>query len=115
MPTACAIDFGTSNSTLALVQGGKVRQLAIDPVNRVPTLMPTLMFFRPGDPPVYGAGAIAAYLEHDLEGRLVQSVKRHLPSSTFDGTSMGRASLGLETLIAGFLQNLRRIAEREAG
>lgn len=115
MPAACAIDFGTSNSTLALVQDGVVRQLPLDPRARTPTLMPTLMYFLPGRPPVYGTAAIEAYLENELEGRLIQSVKRHLPSTTFDGTSMGRSSLGLEHLIAGFLRHLRGLASAEAG
>lgn len=115
MSAACAIDFGTSNSTLALVKDGVVRALPLDPRNHTPTLMPTLMYFRHPDPPVYGAGAIAAYLENDLQGRLIQSVKRHLPSTLFDGTSIGSSATSLETLIGGFLLHLRRIAEREAG
>jgi len=115
MAIACAIDFGTSNSTLALVKDGEVRQVALDPFNRVPTLMPTLMYFQSGAQPVYGARAIQSYLEAELEGRLIQSVKRHLPSTTFDGTSVGRATLSLEHLIGGFLRHLRQVAEREAG
>lgn len=115
MPAAAAIDFGTSNSTLALVKDGRVTQLPLDPYNRVTTLMPTLLYFRPGVPPVYGAAAIAAYLEHDLEGRLIQSVKRHLPSMSFDGTAFGRTSVTLEMLIGGFLGRLRGIAEAAAG
>ncbi len=115
MSAACAIDFGTSNSTLALVQDGVVRALPLDPRNHTPTLMPTLMYFRYPDPPIYGAGAIAAYLENDLQGRLIQSVKRHLPSVLFDGTSIGSSAITLETLIGGFLHHLRGIAEAAAG
>jgi len=115
MPAAAAIDFGTSNSTLALAQGGRVLPIAIDPANRVPTLMPTLLYFHPPDPPVYGARAVGRYLEHELRGRLIQSVKRHLPSTLFDGTSIGSSSTSLETLIAGFLHHLRGHAEQAAG
>lgn len=115
MSVACAIDFGTSNSTLALVKDGVVRQLAVDPHHREPTLMPTLLYFQAGKAPLYGARAIAAYLENELEGRLIQSIKRHLPASSFDGTSLGRSTVTLETLIAGFLRHLRLIAEEAAG
>lgn len=115
MPAACAIDFGTSNTTVALVRDGRVTQLAIDPTNRDPSLMPTLMYFLPGEAPVYGTRAIAAYLENEREGRLIQSIKRYLPSGTFEGTAVGRSLLSLESLIGGFLKHLKRIVDDAAG
>jgi hypothetical chaperone protein len=115
MPAACAIDFGTSNTTVALVKDGKVSQLPVDPTHRDPALMPTLMYFHAGNAPIYGSAAIRAYLENEREGRLIQAIKRYLPSNTFEGTSIGAEVLSLERLIGGFLKHIRAVAEKAAG
>ncbi len=114
MPVACAIDFGTSNTTVALCQDGEVRQLAVDPFSPDPERMPTLLYFPPEGPPVYGARAVTAWLADERTGRLIQSIKRYLPSSGFDGTVVGGTVLGIEALIGGFLGAVKRAAEEAA-
>jgi hypothetical chaperone protein len=115
MSVACAIDFGTSNTTVALCQHGEVRQLAIDPVSPEPFRMPTLMYFSENRPPVYGSGAVNAWLDHERAGRLIQSIKRYLPSAGFEGTRLGSAVLSIEALVGGFLANLKRVVDAAAG
>lgn len=115
MPPSCAIDFGTSNTTVMLVEEGRVSPLAIDPDHHNPYITPTLMYFRPGHAPCYGAKAIQSYLENDLEGRLIQSIKRHLPAEGFEGTAVGRSTLSLEGLIGGFLRHVKARVDAAAG
>lgn len=115
MPAACAIDFGTSNTTVALVKDGEIRQLPIDPASPEPERMPTLLYFPLEGPPVYGAGAVDAWLAEERTGRLIQSIKRYLPSSGFEGTVVGGTTLGLEALIGGFLGHVKRQVDRAAG
>jgi len=115
MPAACAIDFGTSNTTVALCQNGRVRQLAIDPYSPEPERMPTLLYFPPEGAPIYGARAVDAWLAAEREGRLIQSIKRYLPSSGFEGTVVGGTVMGIEALIGGFLGAIKRRVDAEAG
>lgn len=111
MPAACAIDFGTSNTAVCLVRDGVATPVPVEGE----ALTPTLMLFRPGKAPTYGRAAMNAYLEGDLEGRLVQSVKRHLPAATFEGSAFGSAVLTLEGIVAGFLAHLKRAVDAAAG
>ncbi|MFN7146762.1 MAG: Hsp70 family protein [Myxococcota bacterium] len=115
MPAACAIDFGTSNTTVALVKDGEVRQLPVDPASPEPERMPTLLYFPPEGAPVYGAGAVNAWLAAEREGRLIQSIKRYLPSSGFEGTVVGGTVMGIEALVGGFLAAIKRQVDAAAG
>ncbi len=126
MPTSpaaafAAIDFGTSNSAVALPDGGPgVRLIELEPGQ--PT-MPTAVFYRAdGTDPMaeperlYGRAAIAAYVE-GIDGRLMRSMKSILGSSLVEQSTDvggGRAVKFLD-VIAGYLRQLRRRAEAEAG
>ena len=79
MPGFVAIDFGTSNSAVALPHGEGVRLVELEPGQ--PT-MPTAVFYRADTPPsqpeaerLYGRAAMAAYVE-GVEGRLMRSIDR---------------------------------------
>ena len=80
-PDVCAIDFGTSNSAIALpqadAQGGGVRLVALEGTQRT---MPTAVFYAveglaAHEDPLrhYGRAAVAAYVE-GTEGRLMRSM-----------------------------------------
>jgi len=113
MRVACGIDFGTSNSTVALADGsGAVRQVDIE---GEALTAPTLLYFGEEPPPQFGAAAAEAYAAEDLMGRLIQSIKRHLPAAGFEGTFINERFRSLEELVAGYLRFLRAAAEREAG
>jgi hypothetical chaperone protein len=115
MPASCAIDFGTSNTTVALCQNGEVRQLDIDPGSPHPDRMPTLLYFPPEGPAVYGARAVDAWLAEERTGRLIQAIKRYLPSSGFEGTLVGNTVMGIEALIGGFLGQCKKVVDEAAG
>ncbi len=100
----CGIDFGTSNSALALSNG---EVLAIDRASTQPRLSRSVLFFPEESAEVLtGGGAIERYLE-DNAGRFIQSMKTWLPSSTFTRTQIRNRTLILEELIAIFLRGLK--------
>ena len=109
---ACGLDFGTSNSAVALPSG---EVLAIEPRSPEARLFRSVLFFPEGEPQTYaGAEAIERYLD-DGEGRFLQSVKAHLPSAAFTGTLIRGRTLRIEDLIALILRRLRARAEAACG
>ena len=77
--------------------------------------VPTLMHFVRGAPPAFGGAAIEQYIAGDYEGRLVQSIKRHLPAATFQRTWLAGHSVTIEELVASFLGWLKFHADQAAG
>jgi hypothetical chaperone protein len=115
------IDFGTTNSSIALaLPGGEIDLV------RFPTAAATTESFRSvlyleqhkqaGRSQVKsftGPSAIEHYLEAEHKGRLIQSLKSYLSSRTLTGTEVfGRRYL-LEDLISRILTDLRLLAERQ--
>ncbi len=119
-PRFCAIDFGTSNSAVALpLPAGGVRLVELEPGWRT---MPTAVFYRADGPahvePLreYGRAAVAAYVD-GLDGRLMRSMKSILGSPLVEQSTDvggGRAVPYLD-VIAGYLRRLKFLAEQEAG
>ena len=119
-PGFVAIDFGTSNSAVALPQADGVRLVALE--GGLPT-MPTAVFYRADTPTqqfeaerLYGRAAIAAYVE-GIDGRLMRSMKSILGSSLLDqGTDIGAGrSVRYRDVVVGYLRHLKHCAEQEAG
>ncbi|MBS2024895.1 MAG: Hsp70 family protein [Deltaproteobacteria bacterium] len=105
---ACGLDFGTSNSALALPSG---QVLPIDPPADEKRLFRSVIFFPEGEPVTHtGAEAIAHYLD-DGEGRFLQSIKTWLPSAAFTGTQIRGRVFKLEELVAILLRRVRTRAE----
>ena len=121
----CAIDFGTSNSAIAIpdaVSGG-MHLVELEPGH---TTMPTAVFYfvdnpragpEPDGPPrAFGRAAVAAYVD-GLDGRLMRSMKSILGSNLIDQTTDvggGRGAKYLD-IVAGYLKHLKRRAETQAG
>ena len=124
----CAIDFGTSNSAIAIpgasadVAAG-MRLVELEPGH---TTMPTAVFYfadnptagpqADGPPRAFGRAAVAAYVD-GLDGRLMRSMKSILGSNLIDQTTDvggGRGAKYLD-IVAGYLQHLKRRAEAQAG
>lgn len=108
----CGLDFGTSNSAVALPNGEVLR---IDLTAEQPKLFRTVLFF-PEDTAEVLAGnqAIERYQE-DNAGRFIQSMKTWLPASSFSRTTLRNRTLSLEELIAVFLRRIRVVAAEAAG
>lgn len=117
------IDFGTSNSAIAVQEGGEVRVLdwALPEAlargdRRAVDTMPTVLFAPSYDRELHiGHEAIAHYLFTGLEGRFMQSIKAFLPQSTFNGTMVRGRNYTIEELVAGFLRRFLDGAERALG
>ena len=123
-PGFVAIDFGTSNSAVALPcpadEGDGVRLVEVEAGQ--PT-MPTAVFYRADTPTqqfeaerLYGRAAIAAYVE-GVAGRLMRSMKSILGSSLLDQSTdigAGRA-VRYRDVVVGYLRHLKRSAEADAG
>ena len=129
-----AIDFGTSNSAVALPGPEALDAAALQPVTPValatlvlledgqPT-MPTAVFYRADTPAhqleaecLYGRAAVAAYVQ-GVDGRLMRSMKSILGSSLLDQSTdigAGRA-VRYRDVVTGYLRHLKARAEAAAG
>lgn len=112
LPNACGLDFGTSNSAVALPDG---RVLAIDPRAEASKLFRSVLYFPEETRESYaGAEAIELYLE-EVSGRFIQSVKSWLPSKSFHATQIHNRAFKLVDLVALLLRQIRTRAEKACG
>src|SRR5690606_31991962 len=119
-PPFCAIDFGTSNSAIALpAPGGGVELVEVEPGRRT---MPTAVFYQveglaAHEEPqrAYGRDALAAYMEGH-EGRLMRSMKSILGSSLAEqSTEVGAGrSVRYLDVVSAYLRHLKTLAEQQA-
>lgn len=110
----CAIDFGTSNSAVALPRG---ETMMLAPVEDAHTTLPTAVFFNTDEHTrVFGRAAMAAYID-GFDGRLMRSLKSILGSSLAEtATDLGDGSaIKYTEVIAIFVAYLKRQAEICAG
>ncbi|MCC8396427.1 Hsp70 family protein [Paraburkholderia sp. MMS20-SJTR3] len=110
----CAIDFGTSNSAVAVPDGA---QLKLAPVERAYTTLPTAVFFNTDENTTeFGRAALAAYID-GFDGRLMRSMKSILGSPLAENTTdLGDGSaIRYTDVIATFLTHLKRSAEATVG
>ena len=119
----CAIDFGTSNSAVAVDAGAGMTLVPLEPEHgERGRTMPTAVFYLAegpalhGLPKLFGRAAIEAYIE-GTDGRLMRSMKSALGSGLMDQPTdigAGRA-VAFGEVIASYLQHLRRAAQAHAG
>lgn len=113
MPTAYAIDFGTTNSLLAAANSdGTISPIPMDPDASDPTVMRTILYSPAKDQWFYGGGAINTYGEMMAEGRLFRSIKKYLPDPSFLGTTIHGKRYTLHDLISVFLSEMRQRANK---
>jgi hypothetical chaperone protein len=106
--TVYAIDFGTSNTLCAAARGSDVLPPALlDPDAPDPTILRSALYFSSHDRATFGASATRALVENGFRGRLIRSIKRHLPSRSFTKTQIGSRSFTLEDLVGAFLRVVR--------
>ncbi|MGY6157318.1 Hsp70 family protein [Paraburkholderia graminis] len=110
----CAIDFGTSNSAVAVPDGAALRLAAVEGAY---TTLPTSVFFNTDeDTREFGRAALAAYID-GFDGRLMRSMKSILGSPLADhSTDLGDGTaIKYTDIIAIFLDHLKRSAEKATG
>jgi hypothetical chaperone protein len=112
--TYCAIDFGTSNSAVALPDGEAMR---LAPVEGTYTTLPTAVFFNTDENTrEFGRAALEAYID-GFDGRLMRSMKSILGSPLAETTTdLGDGSaIRYTDVIAQFVSHLKHKAEACSG
>jgi hypothetical chaperone protein len=120
---AIGIDFGTTNSSIALANSSDEVQLARFPylgglTDSYRSLLYLQQLKEGGVNRLQswtGPEGIEHYLSADAKGRLIQSLKSFLTSRTLHGTEVFGRRYTLEDLIARILRDLREKAEHQFG
>jgi hypothetical chaperone protein len=111
-PTRYAIDFGTSNSLLAAASAGaRFEPVPLDPGAADPTVLRSILCFPDDGGAAVGTEALAAFVDHGGEARLLRSIKRHLGSRSFRGTVLRGRLVTAEALVGTLLRAMRQRAD----
>ncbi|MBS1816633.1 MAG: Hsp70 family protein [Acidobacteria bacterium] len=121
MAAALGLDFGTTNSAVALADGRGAPRLARFPSAHGSTdTFRSILYFDPK--PVRGAesafagpAAVERYRQAPHKGRFLQSLKAYLGDAGFTGTMIGGRQRTLPQLIAMILQRLLHAAAQDLG
>ena len=109
---SCGIDFGTSNSSVALAENGTIKLVPLEDSH---VTLPSALFFRPGMPPLFGREAVRYFFDRH-EGRFMRSLKRVLGTSLMkQGTVVNGKAVKFDVIIASFLTALRHRTNAIAG
>ncbi len=116
---AIGLDFGTTNSALAIAKPDETVRLA---EFRGGATFRSIIYFEEEDSAgagklrvVAGPDAIQSYLSAKTPGRLIQSMKSYLASRLFTQTQILGETYDLEDLIGILLRYLRKSAEEQFG
>ncbi|HSY36249.1 MAG TPA: Hsp70 family protein [Acidobacteriaceae bacterium] len=121
---AVGIDFGTTNSSVAMVQDDAQVELVRFPARDGETLSSRSVLYLEKIKDASGVrrthswtgpSAIEHYLDAEEKGRLIQSLKSYLPSRTLTGTGIFGRQYKFEDLVGRILSDLREQAERQFG
>jgi hypothetical chaperone protein len=120
---ALGIDFGTTNSSIALARANGTVELVSFPTATVTTESFRSVLYleqrkqtgRTQIKGFTGPSAIEQYLQAEHKGRLIQSLKSYLTSRTLTGTEVFGRRYTIEDLISRILTDLRLNAERQFG
>jgi len=114
----CAIDFGTSNSAIAIPDPkGSRGAMKLAVIDDSFVTMPTAIFYNAEDSiRVFGRAAIAAYVD-GVDGRLMRSIKSILGADLLDEvTDIGQGmTVSYVDVVIHYLRHLKRKAEQEHG
>jgi hypothetical chaperone protein len=121
---AVGIDFGTTNSSVAMVQDDAQVELVRFAARDGETLSSRSVLYLEKIKDASGVrrthswtgpAAIEHYLDAEEKGRLIQSLKSYLPSRTLTGTGIFGRQYKFEDLVGRILSDLRAQAERQFG
>ena len=114
--TIFGIDFGTTNSALAVNVDGKVTVVNVDPFNTKGSTLKSVLYFDPEEKKFsVGQEAIDNYIENDAYGRFIQSIKAFLPDRSFHSTEIHGKYYELDDLIAIILRKIKSEGEKYVG
>ncbi|HIG96499.1 TPA: Hsp70 family protein [Candidatus Woesearchaeota archaeon] len=116
MGTIMGIDFGTTNSALALNNKGSVRVANINNLTSDERTLRSVLLMNKKRGAEVGQKAVDQYIRSEGKGcRFLQSLKAFLPDSGFTGTTIFGKSFEIEDLVAFILTEVKRIGEQKAG
>ena len=106
----CGIDFGTSNSALAVAID---RTVSLARIEGDDITLPSAIFFPHDNPPQFGRAAIQLFTEGE-EGRFMRSLKRILGTSLIEqGTVVNGRHIRFDDIIGNFIGHIKTRAETE--
>lgn len=110
---SCGIDFGTSNSALAISNAGKI---VLAELESGKTTIPSAIFFNTEENrTTFGRLAIDEYLEQ-YSGRFMRSLKSILGSELMkESTLVGARAMTFSDIIGCFIGEIKRRAEQSIG
>src|SRR6185503_4087363 len=117
------IDFGTTNSSIALARPeGMVELVSFPSASATTESFRSILYLeqhkhagRTQIKSFTGPSGIEHYLQAEHKGRLIQSLKSYLTSRTLTGTEVFGRRYTLEDLISRILTDLRLQAEQQFG
>ena len=111
MTKSCGVDFGTSNSAVAVAGERGVELVQME--GRSATI-PSAVFYPAGAQPLFGRGAMRAFAEGE-DGRFMRSLKRILGSSLMEqGTMVNGRRKSFESVLTDYIRGLKSRAEAQA-
>lgn len=112
-PAFGGIDFGTSNSTVGVVEAGKARLIELED-GRV--TLPSALFFNFEDDRVLAGRAAIARYSDGVEGRLMRALKSVLGSSLMhEKTRVKRRVIAFSDIVGTFIAVLKQRLDGHAG
>lgn len=102
------IDFGTSNSVLAIANTSTKEIVKVNSESSV-------IYFQDADTIFFGKNAIRQYLVNNMKGRLLKSIKTLLPQSSFTFTYLYGKKYFTENLVCLILSHLKAEADQFTG
>lgn len=108
-----AIDFGTSNSAAAILDGGRIRRIHVEAGEET---LPTAVFFPADSAEMLIGGAASEALIAGDEGRYMRALKSVLGTALFhEKRLVGGKRRTLAEIVTSFLVAVRTRAEAETG
>jgi len=108
-----AVDFGTSNSAAAYIDGGAIRRIRLEENSDT---VPTAVFFSVDDATMAVGSVANAALIDRLEGRYMRSLKRVLGTSLMaERRTILDRKLDFYDIVSAFLKIIKERSEEQAG
>jgi hypothetical chaperone protein len=116
MSIAFGLDFGTTNSVLAISRNGSVDVIDIDSAGVSAKTLKSVIFFDEEKNVEVGEEAIRQYVAYGGSyGRFMQSIKAFLPNKSFAETYVYGKRYEIEDLIALILKSVKHRGELHVG
>lgn len=111
MDTIFGIDFGTTNSVLAINQNKHYKIADLDRVAINQKTMRSVLYFNEENNVFIGQEAINKYIEECAQGRFLQSIKSFLPSASFERTFIYGKNYKIDDLVAMIVKKIKKVGE----